>query len=289
MADARSIKRRIRTSRNIAQITQAMEMVAASKMRRAQDQTTATRPYSSNLYAIVSDLAQRVESGKNKFLSPPKEIINCLLVLIGPDKGLCGGLVSNLSREVFSFEDLENKKISILAIGKKARDITLRSGIDLIADFPIGLSQPKYEIIVPVAKIITDGFLNGNYQEVFVGFTEFINTMTQRPGIRKLLPVEKPISDGNLNDAYKEYLFEPNIDSILNSLIPHYLEMQLYQLLLEAFASEQSARMMAMKNATDNAKDIMQELTLSYNKVRQQIITNEIADIATASLVINQE
>lgn len=289
MADARSIKRRIRTARNIAQITQAMEMVAASKMRKAQEQATATRPYSANLYSVVNDIAKRAEPGKHKYLTSSENVSHRLLVLIGPDKGLCGGLVSNLSREVLAFENTNGSRLSILAVGRKAKDVAIRLGANLVAEFTIGLSQPKYEAIVPVAKFIADGFVSGSYQEVFVGFTEFINTMTQTPALRKLLPIEKQISPQNAQeDLYGEYLFEPNMDSVLDSLLPHYIEMQLYQLLLEAYASEQSARMMAMKNATDNAKDIMDELTLSYNKVRQQIITDEIADIATASMVVGK-
>ena len=287
MADARSIKRRIRTAKNIAQITQAMEMVAASKMRRAQGQTTATRPYSTKLYEAVNNIALKVDSGKHKYLTLPDKVTNRLLVLIGPDKGLCGGLVTSLAREVLVFEKIDGRELSILAIGKKAKDTAIRLGIDLIAEFPIGFTQPKYEFIVPIAKIVADCFTRGDYQEVVVSFTEFVNTMTQNPAIRKLLPIERKVSPENEQDRFSEYLFEPNIDSILENLLPHYLEMQLYQLLLEAYASEQSARMIAMKNATDNAKDIMDELTLSYNKVRQQIITNEIADIATANIVIS--
>jgi len=262
-------------------------MVAASKMKKAQEQATATRFYSANLYSVVSDIAKRVEPGKHSYLTSAKNVDHRLLVLIGPDKGLCGGLISNLSREVLAFESTNGSKLSILAVGRKAKNVAIRLGKNLVAEFVIGLTQPKYEVIVPIAKFIADGFTVGNYQEVFVGFTEFINTMTQTPAIRKLLPIEKQISlQNDKEDLYGEYLFEPNIDNVLNSLLPHYIEMQLYQLLLEAYASEQSARMMAMKNATDNAKDIMDELTLSYNKVRQQIITNEIADIATAGMVV---
>lgn len=289
MADARSIKRRIRTAKNIAQITQAMGMVAASKMRRAQEQTTATRPYSSNLYAVMNDIAKRVEPGKHKYLASPERVTSHLLVLIGPDKGLCGGLISNLAREILVSENASKSELKILAIGRKAKDLAIRFGIKLIAEFPMGLAQPKYEAVISVAKIISEGFIKEEYQEVLVGFTEFVNTMVQRPVIHKLLPIEKQVPESsNEQDTYGEYLFEPNIDKVLDSLLPHYIEMQLYQLLLEAYASEQGARMMAMKNATDNARDIMDELTLSYNKIRQQIITNEIADIATASMVINQ-
>jgi F-type H+-transporting ATPase subunit gamma len=286
MADVRSIKRRIRTAKNIAQITQAMEMVAASKMRRAQEQTLMTRPYSTNLYAIVSHVASKVEPGNHKYLTLPEEVTQSLLVLIGPDKGLCGGLLGNLLREFIEFQN-RVRNISILTIGKKGKDKAIRLGANLIAEFPMGLSQPKYEMVVPIAKIISAGFMKDDFQEVSIAFTEFINTMVQKPTIRKLLPIEKQtLEELQENDTYGEYLFEPTMDIVLENLLPHYLEMEIYQVILEAYASEQSARMMAMRNATDNANDIMIELTLNYNKVRQQIITNEIADIATASLVV---
>jgi F-type H+-transporting ATPase subunit gamma len=285
MADARSIKRRIKTAKNIAQITQAMEMVAASKMRKAQEQTTMSRPYSSNLNIAVKEIAKKVESNQHKFLNS-EEGKNTLIVLIGPGKGLCGSLISNLQREVILFKETNSKKIASIAVGRKAKDITLRLGLDLVAEFPIGLNQPTYELIVPISKIVSDEYIKGNYQKVYVVFTEFVNTLSQRPLTKQLLPIEKDEEKETINNVFSEYIFEPNSDAILESLFPHYVEMQLYQLLLEAYASEQSARMMAMKNATDNAKDIMDELTLSYNKIRQSMITNEIADIATASMVI---
>lgn len=286
MADARSIKRRIKTAKNIAQITQAMEMVAASKMRKAQEQTTMSRPYSSNLNGAVKEIAKKVDTNKHKFLTKG-EGEKTLIVLIGPGKGLCGSLISNLQREVMEFKGTHNKDLASIAVGRKAKDISLRLGLNLVAEFPIGLNQPTYELIVPISKIVSDEYIKGNYQKVFVVFTEFVNTLTQRPLVKELLPIEKEEEAKEIvSNVFSEYVFEPNSDSVLESLFPHYVEMELYQLLLEAYASEQSARMMAMKNATDNAKDIMDELTLSYNKIRQSMITNEIADIATASMVI---
>ena len=283
MASLRQIKRRIKTAKNIAQITKAMEMVAASKMKRAQNQALASKPYAEKLYAITGSLV-----GIDKEASPPllanieRAQKNTIFIIVAPEKGLCGSLVSNLGKEFNSLP--KDSPIHFITIGKKARDLILRINGQILAHFELGLGQPKFEIVPPIVNIITEKFIKGEINKVFSLYTDFVNTIIQRPVIKQLLPVTGLI---NSEEVIKtDFQFEPSPQIVLESLLPHYLEMEIYQIVLEAYASEQSARMIAMKNATDNASEITQELTLVYNKLRQAAITNEIADIVTASLTL---
>ena len=283
MASLKQIKRRIKTAKNIAQITKAMEMVAASKMKRAQNQALASKPYAAKLYSVTAGLANLPAENLHPFLFANKEQQEkqTLFVVIASEKGLCGSLVSNLGRELLTLTEPNN--LRFITLGKKARDLILRINGQILAHFELGLSQPKFEIVPSVVNIITEKFLHNEVKNVFALYTDFINTMSQKSTIKQLLPVTD-ISP--LNSGFTDYLFEPSPAAILDTLLPHYLEMEIYQIILEAYASEQSARMVAMKNATDNASEITQELTLIYNKLRQTAITNEIADIVTASLTI---
>lgn len=283
MASSRVIKRRIKSAKNIAQITKAMQMVAASKMKKAQNQAINTRPYANELLTAVNSLRGKVDPSIHPLLSSKEEGVEAV-VLIAPDKGLCGGLVTNLSRSLLD----KNKNTSFIVLGKKGRDTVLRLGLNIEAYFDLGISQPKYEIVPPIAETIIAGFISGKYSKVSVVYTKFINTLSQKPITETILPlsIEKILDEEQKN--FKEYIFEPNPNHVLDALLPHYVEMELYQIILESYASEQSARMMAMKNASDNAKDIIGELTLSYNKIRQALITNEIADIATSAMTVGK-
>lgn len=287
MASVRAIKRRIKSAKNIAQITKAMQMVAASKMRKAQSQALATRPYASGLYNVVSDLRGKTDINSHPLMRVAESTEREALIIIAPDKGLCGGLVTNLARSIVKGTE---KKPYVIAVGKKGRDATIRLGLEVEAYFEMGISQPKYEIVIPIAQIIIEGFISGKYSKVDIAYTHFENTLSQHPSQRTLLPINiSQTSDTEIaKQALSEYLFEPSPETVLESLLPHYVEMEIYQIILESYASEQSARMMAMKNASDNAKDIIGELTLTYNKVRQTLITNEIADIATAAITVGK-
>jgi F-type H+-transporting ATPase subunit gamma len=284
MASTRIIKRRIKSAKNIAQITKAMQMVAASKMKKAQSQAINTRPYAAELLMAVNSLKGKVDPAQHPLLTASEAEIKEAVVLIAPDKGLCGGLVTNLSRLLLE----KSKNSSFIVLGKKGRDAVLRLGFNIEAYFDLGISQPKYEIVPPVAEIIIAGFITGKFSKVSVVYTKFINTLSQKPITETILPLSLEIFVDQKEESFKEYLFEPSASSVLDALLPHYVEMELYQIILESYASEQSARMMAMKNASDNAKDIIGELTLSYNKIRQSLITNEIADIATAAMTVGK-
>ncbi|MBI1919391.1 ATP synthase F1 subunit gamma [Candidatus Microgenomates bacterium] len=276
MANLITLNRRIKVSKNIAKTTRAMQMVAASKTKKAQANTLKTRPYADKLAFMVKNLLGRLpEDFSHPYLTSEQKAKKTLLVAISPDKGLCGSLISNLRRELIAFKD--GKNLTFLTVGKKLASRV--AGEKVIADFPMGVSQPEFSQIVPIVKII------GEFNEVFVLYAKFENFFTQKVTIEKLLPIQ--IEDAKPAVSGQDYLFEPNTARVLESLLPHYLESRLFQLVQESFASEQVARMIAMQNATDNAQDVIEELTLAYNKARQEKITNEILDIARAGSALS--
>lgn len=286
MANIRLIRRRIRSIRNTAKITHAMEMVAASKMRRAQERGLAGRPYAEKITQVISDLA--AIQAQRKTMHPLLErraVKTVCLVVITPDRGLCGGLVSNLNREVAEFLLRTQAPAQIVAIGRKGADFLHRSGQRVIAEF-IGLSdRPSLADTLAISKIIIDGFTDGSFDAVYLAYSQFVNTAVQRPLIMNLLPVEPaPIPKQEAAD----YIYEPNAAMVLDGLLPRFVEMQLYHAILEAIASEQSARMVAMRTATDNAEALISDLTLAYNKARQESITTELLDIVGGAAALGK-
>lgn len=275
MASLLILKRRIKTAQNVSKTTRAMQMIAASKLKKAQDAALSSRPYVEKLTSVATNISKKVNPEEiNQYMKKLTEKQEKLIIVVAPDKGLCGGLVTNLSREVLSFSK-ENKNLSFITIGKKASGIARIMG-ENIASFDFGTILPSYESVYPIMSLIDDYFLNKKVSEVYIANSNFVSVFSQKPFIKKLLPAvfeeseEKPI----------ESLFEPNASELLPGLIRHYLEMNIYQAFLESYLSEQSARMLAMQNATDNAKEIVEELKLIYNKTRQEKITNEILDIS---------
>lgn len=285
MATAREIRRRIRSVKNTGKITKAMEMVSAAKMRRAQRNTLATRPYSERMRDVMGELSARGgKSLAHPLLTHRPNVRAIGLVLITPDRGLCGALVSNINRMASRFivEQRKNgQTVEVLTVGKKGRDFALRTGLPLIAEV-IGLGDaPGLIDILPIATTVINSFIEGRIDEVQVIYTAFENTLVQRATMRRLLPMD-PIEQ--TVGPRVDYTYEPDQESVLNSLLPRYVEVQLYAMILEAIASEHSARMLAMRNATDNAKDFVRDLTLSMNKARQAAITKELSEIAAGSL-----
>lgn len=293
MARLRLIKRRIRTTQNIAKITRAMEMVAALKMKKAQEQAIAARPYTQKITKVLHNLLQGGQIKSHPLFSVSHaskgEKEKTIVLLVAPNRGLCGSLITNLFRTIFSF--MEGKDLSFVNYGKKGRDFLLSQNFNILADVET-TEPPAFTKAVDTARILKENFLSGQCQKVFLAYSHFESAMAQTPLILPLLPLgEEMISGANFMDEKNEnskvsveYLFEPQIAYLLDSFLPHFLEIKIYHALLEAYASEQSARMMAMRSATENAQEIMSELTLSYNKERQQVITNEISDIVTAQL-----
>lgn len=283
MANLITLKRKIRVAKNIAKTTRAMQMVAASKTKRAQENTLRSRPYADRFTLMVKNLAGRVpQDFVHPFLAKEKsDQGKTLLVVLSPDKGLCGSLISNLTRELLSFKKERNPLF--LTVGKKLA--TRVTGDIIVADFPMGISQPTFEQVTSIMQIVQEGIKKGEFSQVYALYAKFESLFLQQPVIEKLIPIEISQSQDMVGLNY--YLFEPNAKDILESILPHYVENKLYQLILESFASEQVARMIAMQNATDNAQDVISQLSLVYNKARQERITNEILDVARASSAIN--
>ena len=284
MPTIRQLKRRITSVQNTAKITNALQLVAASKMRRAQDRATQGRPYAEKIQGVLASLASTGEAGEDDGKHPflvQRPVKNIGILHITPDRGLCGALNSNLNREAASFVAETNEPVSMFAVGIKGRDFFLISELNLAAEFTELGDYPALTQTQTVAKVIMEDYLNGRVDKVFISFGEFINTVNQQPVIKQLLPVIPPEqADGEADDALtQEYIFEPNPLLVYERLLPRYVIMQVHSAILESAASEQSARMVAMKNATDNASDIESELTLTYNKVRQEQITSDLLAI----------
>ena len=288
MPSTREIRRRIRSVRNLAQITRAMEMVSASKMRRAQRNVLATRPYADRLRDVMSSLMARSSGARTgTLLEIRPEVKSVALIVITPDRGLAGSLVGNLLRRTARFvldERAKGHSVKVLAIGKKGRDFLARSGQDLLAEVTKLGDNPKLADILGVSTNVIEGFLKGDFDEAYLVYSQFVNTLVQRPAIRRILPVEAEQTDKTAKGS--DYNYEPDQDVVLNDLLPRFAEVQIYQALLEAIASEHSARMVAMRNATDNAKDLRRELSLTYNKTRQANITKEVSEIASGAAAL---
>jgi len=278
MATIRQIKSRIKSVRNTSKVTKAMEMIAASKMKRAQERTLAARPYAEKIKQVMADLAAQTRVGEEGHPLLVKRPVNKVAIIhITPDRGLCGGLVANVNRNAARFiMDSKGVPVTSVAIGRKGRDFMLRSGQQVRAEFINMSDKPSVSDILPVARIVVDDYTAGLVDEVYVSYTQFVNTVSQKPAIVKLLPIEPAVFEAGKNN---EYIYEPTPQAVMSDLLPRFIEMSLYHALLEAIASEQSARMVAMRNATDNAHELIGELTLKYNKARQEMITKELLDI----------
>jgi F-type H+-transporting ATPase subunit gamma len=276
----RTIKRRIRSIESTAKITRAMELVAASKMRRAQQNALAGRPYAEKMRFVLADLAETLPlidpEERHPLLRQTDDPQNIGIIFITPDRGLAGGLPSSLNRRTAQFIVETGKPARAVAVGRKGRDFLRRIGQNVIAEFSGIGDNPGYRDIRPVVQIAIDDFTSGAVDEVYLIYAQFVNTVVQRPEVFKLLPVEPPTEAETLA---VDYIYEPDRETVLAELLPRYIEQQVYAATLEAIASEQSARMVAMRNATDNANELMRDLTLVYNKARQESITGELLDI----------
>ncbi len=280
MASQRDIRRRIASVRNIKQITRAMQFVAASKLKRAQDSTLASRPYSEKLDEVLADLAA-VLSDEDHPLLVRREGGKRLIVLITTDRGLAGPLNANTIR--FSAREITEHTgdLSMITVGRKGRDAMRRARVPIDAHFSGFGDRPTFADVLPLARLITDAYLGGESSRIDIIYSHFVSTLVQRPTLVPLLPIE-PSSDTE-GIPGRQFIFEPNPSTVLEQLLPRYVATRLYQAVLEAKASEESSRMVAMKNATENAEELIEDLTLSYNKVRQANITREMIEIATGA------
>jgi|SRR3989344_2592699 len=285
MASVGKYRKKIKSAKNIAKITKAMQLVAASKMRKAQVMALSGKEYSDALIELSGMLSKHLDKTIHPLIGDPKNISSpSLVILVAPEKGLCGGLVTNISR--FVAHDIASKKVTpdFIAVGAKAKQVSRRLSLNIVAEFPLGLSYPTFDLVPPIARLAELRFINGDNSRVSIIYAEFFNTMVQKVVAKELLPLEfKTIEETPRLE--KQYLFEPTPEDIVNSLLSMYLETEIYHMLLEAYASEQSARMVAMKNATDNAKGLIEDLTIEFNKVRQSMITSEILDIGNQQFI----
>jgi len=277
MANIRLIRRRIRGVQSTAKITRAMEMIATSKMRRAQEAGLAGRPYSEKISQVLADLAALPQEGRPVHpLLQRRSVTKIAIVHITPDRGLCGGLNANINRKTASFILEQSVPVTLIAVGRKGLYFMRRYGRDIRAEFTRLGDRPSLLDTLPIPRIIIDDYTNGVIDLVYLAYTRFISTMTQRPILQQLLPVE-PATIPRAQNV--DYIYEPSSALVLGELLPRFVEMEVYHAILESIASEQSARMVAMRNATDNANELIQDLTLMYNKARQEAITKELLDI----------
>lgn len=283
-ANLQLLKRRIKTSQNIAQIAKAMETISASKIKKAQDAATNNKPYAEK----ILDLAAKAmsQTGKKKFnheyIDLPKNKKK-LFVIITPDKGLCGGLNTNLYKKII---EVDNSNSLYITLGKKAQKFASKLEGELYASFPLGNSLPSYAAIIQVKTLLEELILKKAISEAYILFAEFESILTQKPTTTKLLPlslskIEAEVTEKEVQEN-DDAIFEPTAEDFLLDLLPQYVETQIYNALLQAYTSEQAARMMAMQNAKNNAFDIADYLTLVYNKSRQERITNEILDLTNS-------
>lgn len=293
MANLRDIRRRIKSVKNTSQITKAMQLVAAAKMKKAQDQAIAGRDYADRLNQVLVNLKDNICEDDHALLKAPSGKKELILV-ISTDKGLCGGLNTNLLKKVRA-EMSENA--DVVTVGRKLRMTLGKLGSKIVSDWEVADPTP-FADAKPIGAYLTEQFLSGEYSAVKVAFTNFETTLTQTPWVSQLLPIKSSslaekrgyegvgkdggVTETERDDSLRDYLFEPSPDGVLDALLPLYINYQVYQMLLEARASEHSARMVAMKSATDNANNMIKDLTLEYNKVRQAAITSELLEITTA-------
>jgi F-type H+-transporting ATPase subunit gamma len=292
MPSTRDIRRRIKSIRNTSQITKAMQMVAAAKMRKAQQAAVAGRPYASLMNEVLAEVTANAGDFSHPLLEV-REIRKRAVIVVSTDKGLCGALNSNLLREASRFDKTTTVYITA---GRKASQFIARTKRQLAAEFTYK-DAPLFSEARAISRFAQDLFIKGEVDAVDILFTNFISTLVQKPEVRALLPVgeikavhadleEGALESAKLLKGATEFLFEPGADQVLGSLLPHYLNFQVYQILVEAKASEHSARMVAMKNATDNAMQLIKDLTLEYNKLRQSNITRELLEITTAQMAM---
>ncbi|HXT13342.1 MAG TPA: ATP synthase F1 subunit gamma [Candidatus Angelobacter sp.] len=293
MPSTRDIRRRIRSVKNTAQITKAMQMVASSKMRKAQLAALAGRPYAILMNQVILNAAKDAGQNFTQPLMETRPIRKRAVLAVSTDKGLCGALNANLGREALKYE----KETTVyVAAGRKAAQLFARTKRNLNAEFTYK-DAPLFAEARAMSKTVQEMFLKGEVDSVDVVFTRFVNTLTQKVEVRQLLPIGKlenilnlpggPDENAQTGDAQQlEHLFEPSAEQVLGAILPHFVNFIVYQILLEAKASEHSARMVAMKNATDNAKQLIKDLTLEYNKLRQANITKELLEITTAQMAL---
>jgi len=287
MAGAKEIRTKIKSIQNTAKITKAMEMVAASKMRKAQDRMRASRPYADKIRNVLAHLAQAHPEYRHPYLSDRKEVKRVGYIIVSSDRGLCGGLNTNMFkaavREMMEWDN-QGVEVDVVAIGRKALGFFGRFKCNLVAEADHLGDSPSMEDLIGTVKVMLDAYDDGKIDRLYLVHNLFINTMTQQPHIHQMVPVGGDV-DTELEHHW-DYIYEPEAKHIIDGLMFRFIESQVYQGLVENIACEMSARMIAMKSATDNASDLIDELKLVYNKARQAAITQEISEIVGGAAAV---
>jgi F-type H+-transporting ATPase subunit gamma len=280
MPSQREIRRRIGSVRNIKQITRAMQFVAASKLKRAQDATLAARPYADKIDEVLADIAAVLGEDEHPLLAQ-REGGTRLIVLMTSDRGLAGSLSTNVIRRASEEITKEKGDFKVVTVGRKGHAAMRRAHVPIVATFDGFGERPNFAAAVPVARLLTDDFVAGTYSRIDLVYPRFVSTLVQRPAVEQLLPIQP--SDDTDGIPGNQFIFEPSPGAVLEQLVPRYVATRVYQAALELTASFYSAQMVAMKNATENAQELIEDLTLTYNKVRQANITREMIEIATGA------
>jgi len=287
MANAREVKQRIRSVKNIAQVTRALQAVSASRVRKAMDAMYHTRPYANKAWQVLTHIAgQPGRDVLHPLLKTREEIRSAIVVMISSDRGLAGPYNTNILRATLrAFRDYP-AGIRYISVGRKGTELLYRQGKQILADFSGLPAEPTFNDVSPIGRIAVEEFLSGNADEVYMMYTDFVNMVRQDPVQKKLLPLEYESPEGLVEAEFTQtdgphaaYIYEPGETEILDEIIPSFTRLQVFQAVLESFASEHAARMVAMKNATDNATELAGLLQLDYNKARQLSITSDILDI----------
>jgi F-type H+-transporting ATPase subunit gamma len=287
MANLKEIRNRITSIKSTMQITSAMKMVSAAKLKKAQDAIVAMRPYSSKLTELLQNLSATLDSDTGGAYSTQREVSKVLLVVVTSNRGLCGGFNSSITKEVIKTvkEKYANTTVDILGIGKKGTDV-LQKQFDIVANKNEIYDDLTFDNVAAIAENLMELYTSGTYDRIELVYNQFKNAATQLPQVEQFLPI-KPIEGGDASAVNSDYIFEPSKEEIVEALIPKSLKTQLYKAIRDSFASEHGARMTAMHKATDNAKDLRDELLLTYNKARQAAITNEILEIVGGAEALN--
>lgn len=284
MPTIRELRRRIRDVENVSRVTKAMQTIAASKMRRAQRQVVSGRPYSERIRAVLADLAAqaKVEDRLTVPMLERRPVERTLMLLVTPDRGLCGGLVSNVLRAAGEAIERSESPVRVIAVGRKGQSFVVGGHGELDMALSLG-DRPELADTVPIAHTLINEYEAGNVDRVLLAHARFVSAAVQEPVVRELLPVEPAELEPGEDVGY---IYEPDAAGVLDALLPRYVEMEVHQAVLEAVASEHSARMVAMRNATDNAVELVEDLTLEMNKARQAMITGELLDIVGGAAAV---
>jgi F-type H+-transporting ATPase subunit gamma len=281
MSGAKEIRAKIASIKNTQKITRAMEMVAASKMRKTQDRMRASKPYATKIYDVVKHVARATSEYRHPFMTA-RDIRRVGIIVVTSDRGLCGGLNANLLRETIRYMRQwrhKSKEIDVCVIGRKGQAFFKRVGGHVVASIDQLGDKPGVQDLIGIIHIVLDAFDKGEIDALHIVYNEFINTMTQKPTIKQLLPLPIAEEDKKILGHHWDYIYEPDAKELLDALLERYVELQIYQAVVENIACEQAAKMIAMKSATDNAGELIKEFQLAYNKARQAAITQELAEI----------